>query len=75
MCSSATVHEAIGPIKSESLAQTNADELRRALSFASGCAAFHVGAPVPIHRGELMFGAGLWRLPPVLSERNATYKT
>ena len=34
---------AIGRIKSESLAQTNADELRRALSFASGCAAFTCG--------------------------------
>ena len=34
---------AIGRIKSESLAQTNADELRRALSFASGCAALTCG--------------------------------
>ena len=34
---------AIGRIKSESLAQTNADELRRALSFASGCAAITCG--------------------------------
>ena len=34
---------AIGRIKSESLAQTNADELRRVLSFASGCAAFTCG--------------------------------
>jgi fructokinase len=34
---------AIGRIKSESLARTNADELGRALSFASGCAAFTCG--------------------------------
>jgi len=43
---------AIGRIKREALAQLNADELRRALSFASACAAFtcsRAGADPPRH--------------------------
>jgi fructokinase len=56
---------AIGRIESESLAQTNADELRRALSFASGCAAFTCGraGADPPRRADV--GAELSRLLPV----------
>ena len=62
---------AIGRIKSESLAQTNADELRRALSFASGCAAFTCGRAGADPPRQADVGAGLSRLLPVLLERSA----
>jgi fructokinase len=52
----------IGRIKSESLAQTNADELRRALSFASGCAAFTCGRAGADPPRQADVGAGLSRL-------------
>ena len=55
---------AIGRIKSESLAQTNADELRRALSFASGCAAFTCGRAGADPPRQADIGAGLSRLLP-----------
>jgi fructokinase len=53
---------AIGRIESESLAQINADELRRALSFASNCAAFTCGraGADPPRRADV--GAELSRL-------------
>jgi fructokinase len=55
---------AIGRIKSEALAQTNADELRRALSFASGCAAFTCGRAGADPPRQADIGAGLSRLLP-----------
>ena len=55
---------AIGRIKSESLAQTNADELRRVLSFASGCAAFTCGRAGADPPRQADVGAGLSRLLP-----------
>jgi fructokinase len=53
---------AIGRIERNSLAQANADELRRALSFAAGCAAFTCGraGADPPRRREV--GAELSRL-------------
>jgi fructokinase len=56
---------AIGRIESESLAQTNADELRRALSFASGCAAFTCGRAGADPPRQADVGAELSRLLPV----------
>jgi fructokinase len=53
---------AIGRIKSESLAQTNADELRRALSFASGCAALTCGRAGADPPRQADVGAELSRL-------------
>jgi fructokinase len=53
---------AIGRIKSESVAQTNADELRRALSFASGCAAFTCGRAGADPPRQADVGAGLSQL-------------
>ena len=53
---------AIGRIKSESVAQTNADELRRALSFASGCAAFTCGRAGADPPRQADVGAELSRL-------------
>ena len=55
---------AIGRIKSESLAQTNADELRRALSFASGCAALTCGRAGADPPRQADVGAELSRLLP-----------
>ena len=56
---------AIGRIKSESLAQTNADELRRALSFASGCAALTCGRAGADPPRQADVGPELSRLLPV----------
>ena len=56
---------AMGRIEFESLAQTNADELRRALSFASGCAAFTCGRAGADPPRQADVGAGLSRLLPV----------
>jgi len=53
---------AIGRIKSESLAQTNADELRRVLSFASGCAALTCGRAGADPPRQADVGAELSRL-------------
>jgi fructokinase len=53
---------AIGRIKSDSRAQTNADELRRALSFASGCAAFTCGRAGADPPRQADVGAELSRL-------------
>jgi fructokinase len=53
---------AIGRIKSESLAQANADELRRALSFASGCAALTCGRAGADPPRQADVGAELSRL-------------
>jgi fructokinase len=55
---------AIGRIKSESLARTNADELRRALSFASGCAALTCGRAGADPPRQADVGAELSRLLP-----------
>ena len=55
---------AIGRIKSESLAQTNADELRRALSFASGCAALTCGRAGADPPRQADVGGELSRLLP-----------
>ena len=55
---------AIGRIKSESLGQTNADELRRALSFASGCAALTCGRAGADPPRQADVGAELSRLLP-----------
>jgi fructokinase len=66
---------AIGRIGTQSLAHTNSDELRRVLSFASGCAAYtcgHAGADPP---RQADVGAGLSRLLPASHGRAATYET
>jgi fructokinase len=66
---------AIGRIKTGALAQLNADELRRALSFASICAAFTCGRAGADPPRQADVGAGLSRLLPVSDGRIATYKT
>jgi fructokinase len=63
---------AIGRIGSGSLAQTNADELFRALSFASICAAFTCGRTGADPPWQSDVGAALYRLLPDTLERNAT---
>src|ERR1700726_1094918 len=63
---------AIGRIGSGSLAQTNADELLRALSFASICAAFTCGRAGADPPWQSDVGAALYRLLPDTLERNAT---
>ena len=63
---------AIGRIGSGSLAQTNADELLRALSFASICAAFTCGRTGADPPWQSDVGAALYRLLPDTLERNAT---
>jgi fructokinase len=66
---------AIGRIKTGALAQLNADELRRALSFASICAAFTCGRAGADPPRQADVGAGLSRLLPVSDGRIATYRT
>jgi fructokinase len=63
---------AIGRIGSGSLAQTNADELLRALSFASICAAFTCGRTGADPPWQSDVGAALYRLLPDTLKRNAT---
>jgi fructokinase len=63
---------AMGRIGSGSLAQTNADELLRALSFASICAAFTCGRTGADPPWQSDVGAALYRLLPDTLERNAT---
>jgi fructokinase len=55
----------IGRIKAGPLSQLNADELRRALSFASICAAFTCGRTGADPPRQVDVGAGLPRLLPV----------
>jgi fructokinase len=62
---------AIGRIDRESLAQTDSDELGRALSFASSCAAFTCGRAGADPPRQADVGAALSRLLPVSLQRSA----
>jgi fructokinase len=55
---------ALGRISTQSLAHTDADELRRVLSFASGCAALTCGRAGAEPPRQADIGAGLSRLLP-----------
>ena len=63
---------AIGRIKADSLAQANADELRRALSFAASCAAFTCGRAGADPPRQADVGAELRHLFADLPGRSAT---
>jgi fructokinase len=63
---------AIGRVAKEPLAHMESDELRRVLTFASGCAAFTCGRAGADPPRQLDVGAALSQLLPVSRERCAT---